>query len=56
MEMEDGQRCKLPGLPISFDGDRLGLELDPPKAGEHTNEILSDLGLDVDAFKSKGII
>lgn len=56
MEMEDGQRCKLPALPISFNGDRLGLELDPPKAGEHTNEILNGLGLDVDAFKLKGII
>lgn len=56
MEMEDGGRCKLPALPISLDGQRLGLHLDPPKAGEHTREILSGLGLDVAEFEKNGII
>ena len=56
MEMEDGKRCKLPALPISLDGERLGLHLDPPKAGEHTNEILSSLGLDITKLKSNGVI
>lgn len=56
MEMEDGGRCKLPALPISMDGERLGLHLDPPKAGEHTEEILVQLGLDVAEFKENGII
>ena len=56
MEMEDGERCKLPALPISFDGERLGLHLDPPKAGEHTVELLQKLGLDIAELKSKGII
>jgi len=56
MEMEDGERCKLPALPISLDGQRLGLHLDPPKTGEHTEEILQNLGLDVAELKSKGVI
>lgn len=56
MEMEDGGRCKLPALPISMDGERLGLQLDPPKAGEHTEEILENLGLDISKFKENGII
>ena len=56
MEMEDGERCKLPALPISLDGERLGLTLDPPKAGEHTDEILSRLGLDITALKAGGVI
>ncbi len=56
MEMEDGERCKLPALPISLDGERLGLSLDPPKAGEHTEEILGGLGLDVVALKTNGVI
>jgi len=56
MEMEDGGRCKLPALPISLDGDRLGLLYDPPKTGEHTDSILSGLGLDVKALKDKGVI
>lgn len=56
MEMEDGERCKLPALPISLDGERLGLHLDPPKAGEHTEELLSGLGLDIAALKSARVI
>ena len=56
MEMEDGERCKLPALPISLDGERLGLHLDPPKAGEHTEEILGELGLDIAALKKNGVI
>lgn len=56
MEMEDGERCKLPALPISLDGKRLPLNFDPPKAGEHTDEILSQLGLDIKALKENGII
>lgn len=56
MEMEDGQRAKLPALPISLDGERPGLHLDPPKVGEHTEAILEELGLDVAALKSIGVI
>ena len=56
MEMEDGERCKLPALPISLDGERLGLHLNPPKAGEHTEELLGALGLDIADLKSKGVI
>jgi len=56
MEMEDGQRCKLPALPISLDGERLGLHMDPPKAGEHTVEILEGLGLDVNVLRKDGVI
>ena len=56
MEMEDGERCKLPALPISLNGERLGLHLDPPQAGEHSQEILEGLGLDITALKSKGVI
>ena len=56
MEMEDGERCKLPALPISLDGQQPALQLDPPKAGEHTLEIIEALGLDADALKRGGVI
>ena len=56
MEKEDGGRCKLPALPISLDGQRFRLHLDPPKAGEHTEELLTKLGLDIPKLKSKGVI
>ncbi len=56
MEMEDGARTKLPNLPISLGGDRLPLRLDPPKAGEHTEAVLREAGLDVDALAASGAI
>ena len=56
MEMEDGERCKLPALPISLDGARPELRLDPPKAGEHTQEILESLGLDFDVLKKAQVV
>jgi len=56
MEMEDGEQCKLPALPISLNGERLPLHLSPPKAGEHTAEILQSLGLDIDALKDQGVV
>ncbi len=56
MEMEDGERCKLPALPISLDGQRPGLHRDPPKVGEHTEEVLSELGLNLDGLRIKGAI
>ncbi len=56
MEMEDGERCKLPALPISMNGERFGLQMDPPKSGEHTDEILAGLGLDVTTLKENGVI
>tara|TARA_Y100000385_G_scaffold256016_1_gene282079 strand:+ start:314 stop:463 length:150 start_codon:yes stop_codon:yes gene_type:complete len=37
-------------------GERLGLHLDPPKVGEHTEELLQNLGLDIADLKSKGAI
>jgi crotonobetainyl-CoA:carnitine CoA-transferase CaiB-like acyl-CoA transferase len=59
MEMEDGERCKLPALPISLDGERLGLTLDPPKVGEHNAEIMKSIGLspeEIKQLKADGIL
>lgn len=59
MEMEDGGRCKLPNLPISVNGARMPLHLDPPKAGEHTESLLKAAGhtdADIATLKDAGII
>ncbi len=56
MEMEDGERCKLPALPIGLNGQQPSLRMDPPKAGEHTEEILKKLGLDIEALRQDGVI
>jgi len=45
MVLEDGQRAKLPALPVALDGERIGLRHNPPKMGEHTDDVLREAGL-----------
>lgn len=40
-----GKMAKLPALPFSMDGKRLGLRLQPPQLGEHTHEVMARIGL-----------
>jgi crotonobetainyl-CoA:carnitine CoA-transferase CaiB-like acyl-CoA transferase len=47
MELPDGRQTKVPLLPLMLDGERLGLRLDPPKLGEHAEELLLSLGYSV---------
>ena len=51
-ELLDGQHAKLPGLPVEMDGHVLGLRHDPPVAGEHTREVLRELGMADDAIET----
>jgi crotonobetainyl-CoA:carnitine CoA-transferase CaiB-like acyl-CoA transferase len=39
-----GQTVKTTLFPITLDGERLGVRIDPPKMGEHTRELLAALG------------
>jgi crotonobetainyl-CoA:carnitine CoA-transferase CaiB-like acyl-CoA transferase len=39
-----GQTTRLPSLPLELHGEKFGLRQDIPRAGEHTREILRDLG------------
>ena len=41
---EAGQTVKTPLLPITLEGHRLGVRMDPPRVGEHTNELLREIG------------
>ena len=57
--MPDGQMTKLPRLPVEIGEHDLGLRRQPPEIGEHTHEVLAELGLDekaVAALEAQGII
>ena len=44
MTLPDGHATKVPLLPLAMDGQRLGIRLDPPKLGEHSEALLRELG------------
>ena len=44
IQMPDGRSAKTPALPVSIDGARLANRRDPPRIGEHTSEVLTDIG------------
>jgi crotonobetainyl-CoA:carnitine CoA-transferase CaiB-like acyl-CoA transferase len=44
--LPDGTKTKVPNLPIEMDGARFGTRLDLPRVGEHTRELLGQLGYD----------
>jgi crotonobetainyl-CoA:carnitine CoA-transferase CaiB-like acyl-CoA transferase len=59
MTLPDGTRTKLPALPLSLDGERLGLRRDPPKIGEHDGEIARELGYsdaEIGALRERGVL
>jgi len=57
--MLQGQVTKLPTLPLDIDGESPALRLQPPQAGEHTDDILAALGYDaarIAALRGRDII
>ncbi len=54
-----GHEAKLPALPLEMDGQRFGLRLPVPRAGEHSREILAEAGYteyEIDALLRAEII
>ncbi len=59
MELPDGRQTQVPLLPLTLDGARLGLRLDPPKLGEHADELLHSLGYsaaDIADLRAQGVV
>ena len=44
MTLPDGKQTRTPLLPLMLDGQRPGVRLNPPKLGEHNEEVLLSLG------------
>ena len=49
MTLPDGRDTAVPLLPLTLAGERLGLRLDPPRLGEHTDALLQSLGYSAEA-------
>ena len=59
LHTNNGNKTKLPALPISMDGQRPGLTKDVPRAGEDTDSVLRDAGFSVEQItqmRGDGII
>ena len=44
MTLPDGKTTRVPLLPLTLGGERPGLRLNPPRLGEHTSELLKEVG------------
>ncbi len=63
MVLPDGERAgskvKTTLLPLALDGQRLGVRLDPPRLGQHSVELLGELGYseaEMDSLRCKGAV
>ena len=63
MVLPDGERAgqvvKGALLPLALDGQRLGVRLDPPALGSHTDELLAGLGLgseEIAELRAQGLV
>ena len=52
MSLPDGKTVRLPAMPFELDGHKFDLRLDPPKSGEHSEQVLRDLGYDSQTIAS----
>jgi crotonobetainyl-CoA:carnitine CoA-transferase CaiB-like acyl-CoA transferase len=51
LELPDGTRLRMTGVPVLFDGERPPVRM-PPRLGEHTREVLQAAGLPQEAVEA----
>jgi crotonobetainyl-CoA:carnitine CoA-transferase CaiB-like acyl-CoA transferase len=59
LQLPDGRPTRVPLLPLVLGGHRPGLRLQPPRLGEHTRELLEELGytpMQIEAMQSRQAI
>ncbi len=59
VSMPNGKNIKLPKFPIEYGDTEVQKRMDPPEIGEHTKDILQELGVNnerIAEFRNKGII
>jgi crotonobetainyl-CoA:carnitine CoA-transferase CaiB-like acyl-CoA transferase len=59
IRLPDGRETRTPLLPLSLGGRRLGVRLDPPQLGEHTESLLREAGCtaqEIAAWREKKVL
>ena len=59
VRMNDGSESKVPLLPLTLGGERLPVRLQPPLLGEHTEDLLREVGFgeeELAVMKAAGVI
>ena len=59
LTLPDGRETRVPLLPLSLDGRRLGLREQPPTLGQHNRRLLAELGYsetDITALVAEGVL
>jgi crotonobetainyl-CoA:carnitine CoA-transferase CaiB-like acyl-CoA transferase len=54
-----GKTIRVPALPLELDGERLVKRADPPRVGEHTRQLLEELGYsptEMESLRDRGIV
>jgi crotonobetainyl-CoA:carnitine CoA-transferase CaiB-like acyl-CoA transferase len=52
IRMTDGRMAKTPLLPVALDGERLANLRNPPQVGEHSREVLEEIGFEPEEIRT----
>ena len=59
LHFQNGKRANVPGLPLEMSNHRITIRTQPPHKGEHTREVLGELGVpatQIDEWMAQGVV